>query len=108
MPSDKHTKPGGPEVDFYLAANGQYRKGEAVPISVNGFEYIAKVGQRNTLPQEVLEVLQNAKSRTEVPDLASVDPDKRGMPRRQEDFYNPKKDYQYQCDFDIEVLGTRD
>lgn len=106
--SDKHIAPGGPEVEFYLGANGQYQKGEGIPINVNGHKHWAVVGQRNKLPQEALEVLQNAKSKTEVPDLSQYDPSKRGMPRKQEDFYMPKTDYVYQSDFDIEILSVKD
>lgn len=108
MAKDKHIPPGGPEVEFYLSANGQYRKGEEIPLNINGHKHHVVVGQRNKLPQEALEVLQNAKSKTEVPDLNAVDPSRRGVPRKQEDFYNPKKDYVYQSDFDIEILNVRD
>lgn len=105
----KHPDAGGPEVEFYLGANSQYQKGEAIPIRVNGGKkHWAVVGQRNKLPREALEVLQNAKSRTEVPDLEKYDPTRRGMPRKQEDFYNPKTEYVYQSDFDIEILTVRD
>lgn len=107
-PKDKHCKPSGPEVEFYLGANSQYQKGEEIPVKVNGYEYGVIVGQRNKLPQEVLEVLQNAKSQTEVPSLDAVDPHRRGVPRKQEDFFRPKTEYTYQSDFDIEVLGVRD
>ncbi len=107
--TDKHIAPGGPEVEFFLGANGQYKKGEAIPISVNGTTtHWAVVGQKNKLPQEALEVLQNAKSKTAVPDLNQYDPTRRGVPRKQEDFYNPKMDYVYQSDFDIEVLKVND
>lgn len=102
--SDKHIAPAGPVVEFYLAANSQYKKGEVVPITVNGYKHWAVVGQRNKLMQDAFEVLQNAKSQTEVPKLSVYDPSQRGVPRKQEDFYNPKTEYVYQSDFDIEVL----
>ena len=108
MASDKHQKAGGPVVDFYLAANSQYKKGEAIPIKVNGHKEWVVVGQRNKLPQGALEVLQNAKSKTKVPNLKEYDPSQRGMPRKQEDFYNPKEDYVYQSDFDIEIIKVHD
>lgn len=105
---DKHVAPGGPEVEFYLGANGQYTKGEEIPINVNGHKHYVVVGQRNKLPQQALEVLQNAKSQTQVPDLKQYDPTKQGMPRKQEDFYRPKTEYVYQSDFDIEILNVKD
>lgn len=107
-PKDKHGAPGGPEVEFYLGANPQYKKGEAIPINVNGHKHWVVVGQRNTLPQDALEVLQNAKSQTEVPKLDEYDPARRGVPRKQEDFYNPKTEFVYQSDYDIEILKVHD
>jgi len=104
---DKHCKPGGALVDFFFSASGQYRKGERIPVKVNGFEYIAVVGARNTLPKEVVSVLQNAKSATTIPDLGRVNPDLGGMPRKQEDFFNPSTTVDYQSDFDIEILGEK-
>lgn len=104
----KHPKAGGPKVEFYLAANSQYKKGEPIPIKVNGHKEWVVVGQRNTLPKDALEQLQNAKSKTIVPDLKEYDPAQRGMPRKQEDFYNPKQDYVYQSDFDIEIIKVHD
>ena len=106
--ADKHAKPCGPMVEFYFAASGQYRKGERIPVSVNGHRYTAVVGQKNTLPSEVVEVLQEAKSRTLVPKVDEYDPSKRGVPRKEEDFFNVKKDYVYQSDFDIEILNIHD
>lgn len=108
MAKDKHIPPGGPEVEFFLSANGQYKKGEGIPITVNGHRHWAVVGQKNVLPQEALEVLQNAKSKTEVPDLERYDPTRRGVPRKQEDFYNPKTEFVYHSEYDIEVLNVRD
>lgn len=108
MAEKKHAKAGGPLVEFYLAANGQYKKGEPIPIQVNGKQEWAVVGQRNKLPADALAVLENAKSKTSVPDLKEYDPAQRGMPRKQEDFYNPKQDYVYQSDFDIEIIKIHD
>lgn len=107
-PSKKHQRPEGPEVDFYLGANAQYKKGERVPVVINGHRYNVVVGAKNTMPSEVVEVLQEAKSRTQVPDLASYDPSRRGVPRKEEEFFNPKQDYVYQSDFDVEILNIRD
>ena len=104
MAKDKHCAPGGPEVEFYLGANAQYQKGEAIGIKINGFKHYAIVGQRNKLPAQVLQVLRDAKSHTEVPNLEQYDPARRGVPRKQEDFYNPQTTHVYQGDFDIEVL----
>lgn len=108
MKKDKHVRPGGPEVEFYLGANSQYKKGEEIPLDINGHKYGVIVGQRNKLPKEALEVLQNAKSQTEVPALSQYDPTRRGMPRKQEDFFRPKTEYVYQSDFDIEILKVND
>lgn len=104
---DKHCKPSGPMVDFFFSASGQYKKGEIIPVKINGYEYQAKVGHRNTLPKEVVSALQNAKSSTVVPDLDRTNPDKGGMPRKQEDFFNPSTTVDYQSDFDIEILGEK-
>ncbi len=100
----KHPKPSGEEVEFYLGASSQYRKGERIPIRINDYKYEAIVGHRNTLPREVVQVLQDAKSQTEVPKLSKYDPAGRGVPRSQEDFYTPDKEVVYQSDFDIEIL----
>jgi len=101
----KHVKPSGRDVEFFLSANNQYRKGEHIPVSINGFDYVATVGQRNTLPEEVVAVLKNAKSSTTVPELDRYNPDKGGMPRRQEEFFRPRTEVVYQSDFDIEELN---
>ena len=95
-------------VEFYLAANAQYKKGEPIPVRVNGHDEWVVVGQRNKLPADALAVLENAKSKTRVPDLNEYDPARQGVPRKQEDFYNPKEEYVYQSDFDIEVLKIHD
>lgn len=107
MKKDKHSRPSGPDTEFFLSANPQYRKGERIPIRINGHEYEATVGARNTLPKEVVEVLQNAKSSTNVPDLDRTNPDRGGMPRKQDDFFNPSTKVDYQSDFDIEILGEK-
>lgn len=100
----KHERPSGKEVEFFLSANNQYKKGERIPISVNGHDFVATVGQRNSLPEEVVSVLRNAKSTTTVPELSRYNPDKGGMPRKQEDFFRPSTEVVYQSDFDIEEL----
>lgn len=101
----KHGKPCGEIVEFYLSANSQYKKGERIPISINGHTYTAVVGQRNKLPEEAVAVLKNCQSSTNVPDLGRYNPDKGGMPRRQEEFFAPQTETVYQSDFDIEVLN---
>lgn len=103
--SDKHPKPSGKEVEFFLSANSQYKKGERIPVKVNGYRYEAVVGQRNRLPEEVVSVLKNAKSSTSVPELDRYNPDQGGMPRKQSDFFRPSTQAVYQSDFDIEVLN---
>lgn len=100
----KHERPSGDEVEFFLSANNQYKKGEEIPITVNGHTFVATVGQRNRLPDDVVSVLRNAKSATTVPELGRYNPDKGGMPRKQEDFFRPKTEVTYQSDFDIEEL----
>jgi hypothetical protein len=104
MKKDKHVAPGGPEVEFFLATPPQYQKGEGLRIHINGHDHWVQFGAKNKLPQEALEALQNAKSQTEVPSLDQYDPARRGVPRTQEDFYNPKTTVVYQTDFDIEIL----
>lgn len=105
MRDDKHCKPSGDEVEFFLSANNQYKKGERIPIDVNGYKYVAVVGNRNRLPEEVVSVLKNARSSTTVPELERYNPDKGGMPRKQEEFFRPHTEVVYQSDFDIEVLN---
>jgi len=104
---DKHVKPSGALVDFFFSASHQYKKGERIPVKVNGYEYYATVGARNSLPKEVVQVLQNARSRTLIPDLASTNPDRGGVPRNQEAFFAPKTTDEYQGDFDIEIIGEK-
>lgn len=104
MSKEKHPRPSGEEVEFYLGASAQYKKGERIPIKINDYVYEAKVGQRNKLPQQVVQVLLDAKSQTEVPDLGKYDPTGMGTPRHQDAFYNPDKEVVYQGDFDIEIL----
>jgi hypothetical protein len=104
-PSKKHERPSGKDVEFFLSANSQYKKGEKIPLSINGYEYYATVGQRNCLPEELVSLLKNSKSGTTVPELDRYNPDKGGMPRRQEDFFRPKTEVVYQSDFDIEELN---
>ena len=102
---DKHVKPSGKDVTFFFGANSQYKKGERIPVSINGYTYTAIVGAKNTLPEEVVAVLKNCKSSTNVPDVERYDPNKRGMPRNQNDFFNPETRVEYQEDFHIEVLN---
>ena len=103
--SDKHPKPSGKIVEFFLSANHQYKKGERIPVNINGHKYEAIVGHRNKLPEEVVALLKNCQSSTAVPELERYNPDKGGMPRDQKDFFAPKTETVYQSDFDIEVLN---
>lgn len=107
-PSKKHGRPEGPEVEFYLGANSQYKKGERIPVKVNGHRYLVTVGAKNSMPSEVVEVLQEAKSHTLVPDLDRYDPSRRGVPRKEEEFGNVQRKVSEQSDFDIEILNIRD
>ncbi|MGL5935278.1 MAG: hypothetical protein ACRCZI_06605 [Cetobacterium sp.] len=107
MSKDKHSKPCGPLESFYFGASAQYKKGERITVTVNGFSYEAVVGAKNTFPKEVVDVLRNCQSRTTVPDVDRYDPTRRGMPRKQEDFFNPATTVSYQCDFDIETIETK-
>lgn len=106
--SEQHPKPNGPDVDFYLGANSQYTKGEVIPININGHTFEARVGQRNVLPKEVMQVLQDAKSRTMVVDRKQYDPAEGGKPREQADFFAPKTTHVYQSEFDIEVIKVHE
>ena len=107
MGKDKHAAPGGPEVEFFLATPPQYKKGEGLRIHINGHDHFVQFGSVNKLPEQALQVLLDAKSQTEVPALDQYDPSRRGMPRKQEDFYNPQTTVVYQNDFDIEVLDRK-
>ncbi len=104
MSEGKHSRPYGPKTEFFLSANSQYKKGERIPIEVNGYKFEAEVGKRNALPAEVVEVLQNAKSRSYVPDVDKYNPDRGGKPRAQDGFFNPETRVEYHSDFDIEIL----
>ncbi len=108
MASANHPKPSGPLVEFYLGANSQYQKGELIPVTVNGHRYEAKVGARNTLPKEVVAVLQDAKSRTAVVDRKAYDPHEGGTPRAEAEFFQPRMTDVYQSDYDIEILKVQD
>ena len=99
-----HPAPGGPDVEFFLSANSQYKKGEMVPMSINGHKHYVVIGQRNTLPKEALQVLLDAKSSTRVVDTEKYDPHRGGMPRKQEDFYNPQTKVVYQQEYDVEII----
>ncbi len=83
----------------------EFKKGERIRVDINGYKYDAVVGSRNRLPEEVVAVLKNAKSSTTVPELERYNPDKGGMPRKQEDFFRPQTEVVYQSDFDIEELN---
>jgi hypothetical protein len=100
----RNDKPGGEIIKFYLPPNAQYKKGERIPININGYSYSAIVGEKQELPEDVLLVLENAKSRTVVPNMEKYDPDRYGVPRPQEQFFNPESKVVYQSDFDIERL----
>lgn len=101
---ESHPAPGGPPVEFFLSANAQYKKGEAIPMNINGHKHYVVVGQRNTLPKEALQVLLDAKSATSVPDVDKYDPRRGGTPRKQEDFYNPQTKVVYTSEYDVEIL----
>lgn len=102
-----YDKPSGEPVEFFFGANSQYQKGEVIPISVNGYKYEARVGHRNTLPREVVQLLKDAKSRTERVTTKQYDPSQGGVPRSDKDFFNPQKDTISISEFDIEELGVR-
>lgn len=108
MATKHHPKPNGAMVDFYLGANPQYQKGEKIPLSINGHTYVATVGQRNTLPRELVALLQDSKSRTAVVDRKQYDPAEGGRPRAQEAFFNPQTTDVYQSEFDVEVIKVHE
>ena len=101
---NRNDKPGGEIVKFYLPPNEQYKKGERIPIQINGYNYMAIVGAKQELPSDVLEVLENARSRTIVPNLEKYDPEKYGAPRSQDQFFAPEGKMVSQQDFDIQRL----
>jgi hypothetical protein len=104
IPPSPSAKPGGDIIKFYLPPNEQYKKGERIPININGYQYVAVVGAKQELPADVVEVLENAKSRTAVPNLEKYDPERYGTPRSQDQFFNPEMKLVYQQDFDIQRL----
>jgi hypothetical protein len=100
----RNEKPCGEIVKFYLPPNAQYRKGERIPVQINGYLYQPIVGETNEFPEEIVQVLEEAKSRTSVPDLDRYDPERYGVPRSQDEFFNPRMKAVYQQDFDIKRL----
>ena len=69
-----HPKPHGPQVEFYLGRNvrGATIVGTGTPIlrvGINGYKYELKMGEKNTAPREVYDLLLSSQSRTVVPDL---------------------------------------
>jgi len=100
-----YPKPSGPEVEWFLGANDQYKKGERIPWSINGYNGYVTVGARNKTPKEVMQLFQSCASRTKVVDVARYDPTRLGVPRKQEDFFNPEYKEVEQKDFDIELLS---
>lgn len=100
----KHGKPHGPMVDFHLAGHirGQQITGkrQVIPINVNGYKYEAVLGERNRLPKEVVEVLQNAKSSTRVVDVEAAE---RSL-RMQGRFQDAPTRLEGICDYEIVVI----
>jgi hypothetical protein len=99
-----NSKPGGEIIKFYLPPNEQWKKGERIPIQINGYDYVAVVGAKQELPSDVLEVLENSKSTTAVPNLEKYDPERYGTPRSQDAFFNPELKMVYQSNFDVQRL----
>lgn len=73
-PSPTHPKPGGPMVEFYLgrgirgvssSAHGE----QYLPVGINGYNTMLKMGARNTVPKDVYLQLMNSQSRTVVVDV---------------------------------------
>ena len=104
----KHGKPNGPMVEFYLGRTirGQQvgDKPQVVPINVNGYKYEAVMGQRNRLPKEVVEVLQNAKSQTRVVDVEEAE----RMPRKQGRFQDAPTRLEYASDYELDIIKEGD
>lgn len=100
----KHPKPSGPMVEFYLGRTlrGQQigNKAQVVPINVNGYKFEAVMGQRNRLPREVVQVLQNAKSQTQVVDVEAAE----RSPRMQGRFQDAPTRIEGMCDYEIDII----
>ena len=103
-PKKDYPKPSGEMVTFYLGVPPQYKKGERLKLSINGYDYMVTFGQRNTAPSEIVALLKNCASRTSVPDLEKTDPSKRGVPRDSSQFFNPEMKVMEHFDYDVEVL----
>lgn len=97
-------KAGGDLVEIYIPENGMYKEGHSIPYSINGYRGAVIVGKRCKVTQDVVTMLKQCKSNTAVPNLDAVDPDKRGVPRKQEDFYNVATKSHHQQDFKVEIL----
>lgn len=98
-------KAGGPMVEFYLPENGLYKEGHVIPYSINGFQGTVKVGAKNRAPKDVVEMLKQCKSSSNVPNLDASDPTKHGAPRKQEDFFTMPTVKHHQQDFKVEILS---
>lgn len=103
-PVKDYPKPNGPMVEWYLGANDQYKHGERIPYSINGYNGEVTVGARNRTNKEVMELFKNTASRTSVVDVDKYQPSAGGVPRKAEDFFNPQMKVVEQCDFHIELL----
>ena len=71
--SPTHPKPSGPMVELYLGrgirgVTSQGTQEQFVPVGINGYNYMLKMGARNTVPKEVYDQLMNSRSRTVVVD----------------------------------------
>lgn len=94
-------------VEWYLGANDQYKKGEHIPYSINGYNGYVTVGARNTTVKDVMTLFQSTASRTSVVDTKKYDPMHFGVPRDKDQFFNPDMRVVEQKDFDIEVLSEK-
>ena len=69
-----HPKPHGKPVEFYLGRNVRDAtiEGTGTPVlrvGINGYKYELRMGEKNTAPKEVYDLLLSSQSRTVVPDL---------------------------------------
>lgn len=78
--SPTHPKPGGPMVEFYLGKSvrgvGSASHGDRdqfLPVGINGYNTLLKMGARNTVPKDVYDQLMNCRSRTVNVDLEKAE-----------------------------------
>ena len=95
-----------PMVEFYLE-RGQFMdpsKRYTIGINLNGYEYRAEFGKKNTLPRDVVKLLQNAKSAIHpMENAAKVEIARGGEGRPQNQLMDSGQSVQYVNDYNVVI-----